>query len=776
MRSIKMCKSLALAACCGMAAMQLCADTIGWWRFSQGDGTKITNAADAATFTGTLKSITTAGGSPTYGDDSSQFPTWNAGFSDKADILDPVTKTVRPATGALRWNMGATKSGLVIPTTSGDALHGNTFTVEMFYRMPTGGATPDTGPYGLYFLGRKNVNGCWIGWYQNNRIYARVIQAGHRSMSTPTNVLRDGRWHHIALVSDNGTLTLYTDYVQCATGGVADDPMKNIGTYPLVIGANPYDSTDDSFPGDIAEVRVSNTALKKEQFLRPISKSWKNAVDEDTAVYLTFDESTWFGTGLYPATGITAKTPVFNSAFNSDLFAEWVDVHDRNTAQISPGEPVAAELRSNTLAPDTYENTASLHFATNGTGFGPAVNIPGAAQLSADSFTIEFFMKMPAKTAAGTEDIVNTSFLKLCKLGTMNGRVLARCYVGGAYGGGTRDVNIYTTSNEWHHLAFVYDKAATTNNCRLYIDWANPDCRTETLYEGTASQYFFIGAWAEGSSQNKQPYDGWMDEVRITRRALRPHEFLTPRPFMSNLAMDCVFADNLATGQDPVIAPAGTPSGTTSFANLRGGKVTLDGEIGKEKRDFGKSVVFDSGSVWWERNSILEQPNMTVEFWARIDYLPEDWCNIVMIRRPDIGQSSGNKKYLMNIQYRHSVPRLVGMLGFSADGNDAGLTESQDLFANGDPADGKWHHWAAVVSQSDSALTLKLYRDWEQYGATITKPGKKLALPVPGSARLGLFTGTGMKGAVSNLRVTPRVLAPSEFMHLLPTGFMIIVK
>ena len=128
MRSIKMCKSLALAACCGMAALPLCADTIGWWRFSQGDGATITNAADAATFTGTLKSITTAGASPTYGDDSSQFPTWNAGFSDKADILDPVTKTVRPATGALRWNMGATKSGLVIPTTSGDALHGNTFT------------------------------------------------------------------------------------------------------------------------------------------------------------------------------------------------------------------------------------------------------------------------------------------------------------------------------------------------------------------------------------------------------------------------------------------------------------------------------------------------------------------------------------------------------------------------------------------------------------------------------------------------------------------------
>ena len=778
MRSIKMCKSLALAACCGMAALPLCADTIGWWRFSQGDGATITNAADAATFTGTLKSITTAGASPVYGDDSSQFPTWNAGFSDKADILDPVTKTIRPATGALRWNMDATKSGLVIPTTSGDALHSNTFTVEAFYRMPTEGTAPGSGPYGLYFLGRKNVNGYWIGWYQNNRFFTRIMQnQATVSMSTPSDVLRDGRWHHIALVSDNGKMTLYTDYVECYSSGAANNTIKDIGTYPLVIGANPYDNVGYSFPGDIAEVRVSNTALTKEQFLRPVSKSWKNAVDEDTAVYLTFDESTWFGTGLYPATGISAKTPVFNSAFNSDLFAEWADVSTKNTAQLSPADPVAAELRGNTLDPDTFANTASMHFATNGTGFGPAVNIPGAAQLSTNSVTIEFFYKMPQRTVGGTADIVNTSFLKLCTLNT-DGRILARHYRGSAYGGGNWDNTITAIApDEWHHAAFVYDKAATTNNCRLYIDWTRMACLTAALYEGTASQYFFIGALAQGSSQNTQPFDGWMDEVRITRRALRPDEFLTPRPFMSRLAMDCVFADNLSTGQDPVIAPVGTPSGTTSFANLRGGKVTLDGEIGKEKRDFGKSVVFDGGSVWWERNSILEQANLTVEFWARIDDLPDAWLNIVTIRRPDIGHSSGNGKYLLNIQYRHNVPRLVGMLGFSADGNDAGLTESQDLFANGDPADGKWHHWAAVVSQSDSALTLKLYRDWEQYGATITKPGKKLALPVPGSARLGLSTGTvGMKGAVSNLRVTPRVLAPSEFMHLLPSGLMIIFK
>ena len=556
MRSIKMCKSLALAACCGMAALPLCADTIGWWRFSQGDGATITNAADAATFRGTLKSITTAGGSPTYGDDSSQFPTWNAGFSDKADILDPVTKTVHPATGALRWNMGETKSGLVISTTSGDALYGNTFTVEMFYRMPTE-STVGVGPYGLYFLGKKNSNGYWIGWYNNNnneRIYVCVLQnQDTQRMSTPDNILRDGRWHHVALVCDNGKLALYTDYKQHVTAGAANNTIKDIGTYPLVIGANPYDNVGYSFPGDIAEVRVSNTALTKEQFLRPVSKSWKNAVDEDTAVYLTFDESTWFGTGLYPATGITAKTPVFNSAFNSDLFAEWVDVSGQNTAQLSSGEPVAAELRSNTLAPDTFENTASMHFATNGTGFGPAVNIPGAAQLPADSFTIEFFYKQPPKATTATMDILNTSFLKLCDSGYTNGRLLARGYTTGAYSGALNlrvsDAN-GIAFNEWHHLAFVYDKSATANNCRLYIDWQPSVCGTGALYEGTASQYFFIGAWAEGSSQNKQPYDGWMDEVRITRRALRPHEFLTPRPFMSNLAMDCVFADNLATGQD----------------------------------------------------------------------------------------------------------------------------------------------------------------------------------------------------------------------------------
>ncbi|MBP5510262.1 MAG: laminin G domain-containing protein [Kiritimatiellae bacterium] len=765
---------LAVAA---SAILPLCADTIGWWRFSQGDGTTITNAADAATFTGTLKSITTAGASPTYGDDSSQFPTWNAGFSDKADILDPVTKTVRPATGALRWNMGETKSGLVIPTTSGDALHGNTFTVEMFYRMPTGGTNPETGPYGLYFLGRKNVNGCWIGWYQNNRIYARVVQASHRSMSTPTNVLRDGRWHHIALVSDNGTLTLYTDYVQCATGGVADDPMKNIGTYPLVIGANPYDSTDDSFPGDIAEVRVSDTVLTKEQFLRPVSKSWKNAVDEDTAVYLTFDESTWFGTGLYPATDIAAKTPVFNSAFNSDLFAEWVDVRNRNTAQLSPGDPVAAELRSNTLAADTYENTASMHFATNGTGYGPAVNIPGAAQLSTNSVTIEFFFKMPQRTVGGTVDIVNTPFLKFCTTGT-DGDITARCYFGSAYGGGTHDLKINgTAADEWHHAAFVYDRSVTTNTCRLYIDYTRLRARTETLYEGTAAEYFFIGALGQGTSQNAQPFNGWMDEVRITRRALRPDEFLTPRPFMSDRAMDCVFAGDLATSQDAVIAPAGTVTdltdGSHSFATLRGGKVAVDGETGAMRRDFGQSVVLDNALLRWQHNSILEQRNLTVEFFAKINEMTEE-RRFLDFRRLLYDDDTAARP-VWQVTFRGNPRRLITISNTSADGSTDNRTEHWSVLKEGDIADGKWHHWALTVLEDASGVSLVLYRDYEEYGRTHAS-NEKWVMPTPWASEFFMFADGGMKGAVSNLRVTPRVLAPSEFMHFLPSGFMVIFK
>ena len=100
-------------------------------------------------------------------------------------------------------------------------------------------------------------------------------------------------------------------------------------------------------------------------------------------------------------------------------------------------------------------------------------------------------------------------------------------------------------------------------------------------------------------------------------------------------------------------------------------------------------------------------------------------------------------------------------------------------------ADGKWHHWALVAQTNPNATTanttFKLYRDYEQVGNALVYDGKDhaggiLALPSTGTT---LSIGTGgnsLKGTIDELRVTPSVLEPENFMHRLPSGLTLILR
>jgi hypothetical protein len=100
-------------------------------------------------------------------------------------------------------------------------------------------------------------------------------------------------------------------------------------------------------------------------------------------------------------------------------------------------------------------------------------------------------------------------------------------------------------------------------------------------------------------------------------------------------------------------------------------------------------------------------------------------------------------------------------------------------------ADGKWHHWA-LVAQTDPDVspantTFKLYRDYVHVGKALVFDGKDhaggiLALPSTGTT---LSIGTGgnrLNGVIDELRVTPSVLAPENFMCRLPSGLTLILR
>ena len=100
-------------------------------------------------------------------------------------------------------------------------------------------------------------------------------------------------------------------------------------------------------------------------------------------------------------------------------------------------------------------------------------------------------------------------------------------------------------------------------------------------------------------------------------------------------------------------------------------------------------------------------------------------------------------------------------------------------------ADGKWHHWALVAQtnpdDTTANTTFTLYKDYERVGSPLVFNGKDgadgiLALPSTGTM-LSMGTGANkITGLIDDLRITPKVLAPADFMHKVPGGLVLILR
>jgi hypothetical protein len=83
--------------------------------------------------------------------------------------------------------------------------------------------------------------------------------------------------------------------------------------------------------------------------------------------------------------------------------------------------------------------------------------------------------------------------------------------------------------NRWHHLAYVYDADAGT--CTAYLDYSPVGTIsgvTDLAGPGTAvGGHIYYGGKSEWSWGLINCFaEAWFDELRITRKALCPAEFL----------------------------------------------------------------------------------------------------------------------------------------------------------------------------------------------------------------------------------------------------------
>ena len=488
------------------------------------------------------------------------------------------------------WNGKISFEGLSTAMSSNDD-----YTIEFFYKIQEvdkrGSAvqwgTPLKYNVGTYFAGSaSNPEGYYPTYLMRSTdlywqmYYVAYSAGGTLAASLPYNGQGNtwsGEWHHMALVYSKEThkLTAWGDYGQRSSQKVSLSNITNSvleASVPVELGSG--------FRGLVSCLRVSKRALAPDYFLHA---SHLDAYPETTVFHYRLDGAdgaemstvTNYAYGGHPYAGQLQNwdTPM-------KLYTANAEVHVA-TSTNSLGEPVAvgAEFSSATgfnkqLVDDgdgsrPRQNGGSGHFHSlermheTSQLDASGIYLDGAnyQHVTNGSFTMEATMKLDITTWLAKQ---KNSSMRRYPIFLLYGNVTYvfewelvaimdsdNCFrlEGDAYYPGPTLTKIahyngqnyarvdknFLKDDKWHHFAVVYDDSALT--FRLYVDYVLKDERTVTaryrpLYKNC---HVWIG---DGGKVNLSGFEGWIDEVRYTRKALSPSQFIR---FMSPRGTTIIF-------------------------------------------------------------------------------------------------------------------------------------------------------------------------------------------------------------------------------------------
>ncbi len=342
--------------------------------------------------------------------------------------------------------------------------------------------------------------------------------------------IQDGKWHHVAVTYHTPTrkATMYVDYV--TQWNMTSTHEVTYTNFSLFIGKGA--GSNQAFDGWLDEIRLSDTVLQPNQFLRTY------VVPEDAQLYYTFDDA-----AIVPSTATTLVSEAYSPAMDGltagsaqrPTFS--TNVAPDSTTKISQG------YRGTTVNAD---NRSSLLFVNTGlpantnASTGGQVAIPG--YLHPTNFTVEAFFKVNrhvnyaliiGKVRIGDNPTwsmeVEAGGMGRCRLDTYpENWVLGDHTYGENAAVGfnqTFSSGVMVEDGKWHHMALSYENAA--KRVKLYVDYVLKVNST------TINPIVFTdGNILVGNGAGELAFDGWIDEVRITPRVLEPAEFLytVPKP------------------------------------------------------------------------------------------------------------------------------------------------------------------------------------------------------------------------------------------------------
>ncbi|MBQ3806849.1 MAG: laminin G domain-containing protein [Kiritimatiellae bacterium] len=800
------------------------ADTIAWWHFDERDpGTTApagTVASDQAPTT--YAHVYTIGDNDSmtnlYENSGDYMPTYAKPFRGTA-VYDPVSGIARTNNAAMKFRIdrggsapdsdkGRAHFGGALKFDGGKDLYQplygtSALTVEAFV-CTTGGVYNLFAPI-VGILGGTSFQSERFALYMRDD-GSIAVRFATTANTDPTiwytsdgrgkATVNDGVWHHVAFTWDGAKASIYVDY---ALDKKYNDPTSTTnrvytktGTIPTYsdttatwIGGYAYNNNSGGrkFPGLIDEVRVSNVALTPDQFLQmqPLD------MDPDEIVRVSFTPDEYglllkkdYG-NIADTLGPNKQTAVFRKV--SDAGSSVCDI-----------ETKAGAVMASRFETDTWvEDAASFYQETNDVGKANYVMMQSISKFirnsdsTMQSYTVELFYKT-RNTVRGTTNNRQV-LMKFSGDGWFNvlfDAVTSKLlYVSNTDGAAHYDAASENADDgKWHHVAVVVD--ASEQSMSFYFDYALAKTRTGTLPTiGTGSSFFF----AAKDTGNGQWFDGWMDDIRVTRRALTPNEFLTTHPvgtgdasllalFEQNYDFTCAqYEDFSVTG----VGEARTGGNAPTFVKESRGDLYLDGTNGNVKATNEYSVRLNTSRVVFPPSHLFEADTYTVEFVAKFDGIVDangpvdpastNLAQALPIMRLVSADSTSNSDYSWYIFRAKNSKDLIQM---ASGGDYPGWHIPSDSVV-----DGKWHHYAFTFepkSGTTDKTSVTLFYDYEkQASGTINTLKKRVA-----DHKLMLGEGThdqpNIVGEFDAVRFTKGVLDPSQFLGRVKKGFVLILR
>jgi hypothetical protein len=332
----------------------------------------------------------------------------------------------------------------------------------------------------------------------------------------------------------------------------------------------------------------------------------------------------------------------------------------------------------------------------------------------------------------------------------------------------------------WHHLAFTYTH--TNRAVKLYVDGAvrvNATSFSNLVYD---TRELRIGQGAGGRA-----FDGWIDEIRITPDVLLPDQFMTAVATTSTRGY-WMFEDaaagvtaNVLTNDfyaplmhgtagtvyggsvKPAFSAERPPCNSSRISDGAGGPVVNgnDGSLLFVNAGLPDNVNSQSGGVVTVAGSRLcaQATNFTAEAFVKVNR----HVNFPQI----IGKTrSGGLSWSLALNASgHLRARFDTQIPPGTTGNNQTFETSAKI------EDGQWHHVA--LSYDAPTRAVRLYKDYVKvHEGTTVNP-----LWLDGG---DLQIGAGdmaFDGWIDEVRLTDRVLEPSEFLYTVPlAGTLISVQ